>query len=539
MLTISQLTKSYGGQELFSQGNFFIGPGEKVGLVGPNGAGKTSLFRLIMKEERPDQGSIQASDSFKIAYFSQSVGEMKGESVLDTVIHGNKALKKLKERLSILEQKCSDPNIDPDEMEKVLNEMGDVQTQFEQLGGYDIEFRAQEILTGLGISPDLHSAPIDSFSGGWKMRVALAQVLAQNPDLVLLDEPTNYLDLESILWLEEWIKNFKGAIFMTSHDRHFMNGIVKKIIEVNHKKVTVFSGNYDFYEKEKVIRREQLQASFERQQQMLSKEEEFIARFAARASHAAQVQSRVKKIDKIDKIELPAEDHEINFTFPIPPRSGNEVVTMENLAKSWFKPSGEEKVVFKDVTGVIRRLEKVAVVGVNGAGKSTLLKIMSGQTESSSGKCEIGASVSVGYFSQFSLEVLDPKKTVIEELRGRVKEKNDGYLRNLLAAFLFRGDDVEKKISVLSGGEKSRLILAGLMSQNHNLLILDEPTNHLDLASREVLLKALKEFEGTVIMVSHDRYFLRELSTKVLEVSKGGVLYFPGDFDYYLEKKKA
>jgi ATP-binding cassette subfamily F protein 3 len=539
MLTISQLTKSYGGQELFSQGNFFIGPGEKVGLVGPNGAGKTSLFRLIMKEERPDQGSIQAPDSFKIAYFSQSVGEMKGESVLDTVIHGNKALKKLKERLSILEQKCSDPNIDPDEMEKVLNEMGDVQTQFEQLGGYDIEFRAQEILTGLGISPDLHSAPIDSFSGGWKMRVALAQVLAQNPDLVLLDEPTNYLDLESILWLEEWIKNFKGAIFMTSHDRHFMNGIVKKIIEVNHKKVTVFSGNYDFYEKEKVIRREQLQASFERQQQMLSKEEEFIARFAARASHAAQVQSRVKKIDKIDKIELPAEDQEINFTFPIPPRSGNEVVTMENLAKSWFKPSGEEKVVFKDVTGVIRRLEKVAVVGVNGAGKSTLLKIMSGQTESSSGKCEIGASVSVGYFSQFSLEVLDPKKTVIEELRGRVKEKNDGYLRNLLAAFLFRGDDVEKKISVLSGGEKSRLILAGLMSQNHNLLILDEPTNHLDLASREVLLKALKEFEGTVIMVSHDRYFLRELSSKVLEVSKGGVLYFPGDFDYYLEKKKA
>ena len=368
------------------------------------------------------------------------------------------------------------------------------------------------------------------------MRIALAKVLAQKAEFILMDEPTNYLDLESIVWLESWLKAFKGAVFMTSHDRDFLNGLVKKIVEVNHKTITVYSGNYDYYEKEREIRREQLVASSERQQAMLQKEEEFIAKFAARASHAAQVQSRVKKLDKIDRIEVMPEDQSINFEFPKPPRSGNDVVKLDNLAKVYVTPEGNEKKVFASVTGLVKRLERVAVVGVNGAGKSTLLKIISGLVNATEGKSEIGANVQLGYFSQYSMDVLNPNKTAFEEVRDRVKDKSDGYMRNLLAAFLFRGDDVDKKVSVLSGGEKSRLILATLLTNPCNLLILDEPTNHLDIRSREVLIEALKEFEGTIMIVSHDRHFLKQLTTKVAQVDKGGVTFFDGSYDEYLTR---
>jgi ATP-binding cassette subfamily F protein 3 len=417
-----------------------------------------------------------------------------------------------------------------------LEKLGDYQTEFEKLGGYEIEHQAAEVLTGLGIMPDSHARPVESFSGGWKMRIALAKVLAQKPEFILMDEPTNYLDVESIVWLESWLKNFKGAVFMTSHDRDFMNGLVKKIVEVNHRTITVYSGNYDYYEKERDIRREQLIASSERQQAMLQKEEEFIAKFAARASHAAQVQSRVKKLDKIERIEVIAEDQAINFEFPKPPRSGNDVVKMDTVGKIYVSPEGSEKRVFSAVSGVVKRLERVAVVGVNGAGKSTLLKVIAGLTDATEGKAEIGANVHVGYFSQYSMDVLNPQKTVFEEVRDRVKDKSDGYMRNLLAAFLFRGDDVEKKVSVLSGGEKSRLILATILTNPCNLLILDEPTNHLDIKSREVLVEALKAFEGTILIVSHDRHFLKQLTTQVAEVNKGGVTFYPGTYHEYLNR---
>jgi ATP-binding cassette subfamily F protein 3 len=323
---------------------------------------------------------------------------------------------------------------------------------------------------------------------------------------------------------------------MTSHDRDFMNGLVKKIIEVNHKTITVYSGNYDYYEKEREIRREQLIASSERQQAMLQKEEEFIAKFAARASHAAQVQSRVKKLDKIERIEVMPEDQAINFEFPKPPRSGNDVVKLDSVGKLFVTPEGAEKRVFAGVSGVVKRLERLAVVGVNGAGKSTLLKVIAGLMDSTEGKAEIGANVSVGYFSQYSMDVLNPQKTVFEEVRDRVKDKSDGYMRNLLAAFLFRGDVVEKKVSVLYGGEKSRLILATILTNPCNLLILDEPTNHLDIRSREVLVEALKAFEGTILIVSHDRHFLKQLTTQVAEVSKGGVRFYPGTYSEYLSQ---
>jgi ATP-binding cassette subfamily F protein 3 len=349
-----------------------------------------------------------------------------------------------------------------------------------------------------------------------------------------MDEPTNYLDVESIIWLENWLKSFKGAVMMTSHDRDFMNGLVKKIVEVNHKTITVYSGNYDYYEKEREIRREQLVASSERQQAMLQKEEEFIAKFAARASHAAQVQSRVKKLDKIDRIELMPEEQTINFEFPKPPRSGNDVVKMEDVGKVYVSPEGKEKRVFSSVSGVVKRLERVAVVGVNGAGKSTLLKVIAGLTEATEGKAAIGANVQLGYFSQYSMDVLNPNNTIFEEVRGRVQDKSDGYLRSLLAAFLFRGDDVEKKVSVLSGGEKSRLILATILTNPCNLLVLDEPTNHLDIRSREVLVDALKGFDGTMLIVSHDRHFLKQLTTQVAEVNKGGVTFYPGSYNEYL-----
>jgi ATP-binding cassette subfamily F protein 3 len=530
MITVSNLSKSYGGQVLYQNGSFFIGAGEKVGLVGPNGAGKTSLFRLIMGEERADTGTIDFANRLRICYFSQSVGELKGRSAIEEVIHGNPRLGFLKNEISKIEKALEEGEYS----DELLEKLGDFQTEFEKLGGYEIEYQAAEVLTGLGIAPADHGRPVETFSGGWKMRIALAKVLAQKPEFILMDEPTNYLDVESIIWLEEWLRAFKGAVLMTSHDRDFMNGLVKKIIEVNHKAITTYSGNYDYYEKEREIRREQLVASSERQQAMLQKEEEFIAKFAARASHAAQVQSRVKKLDKIDRIELMPEEQSINFEFPKPPRSGNDVVKMESVGKVYLSPEGNEKRVFAQVSGVVRRLERVAVVGVNGAGKSTLLKVIAGLTDATEGKAEVGANVHLGYFSQYSMDVLNPQKTLFEEVRDRVKDKSDGYLRSLLAAFLFRGDDVEKKVSVLSGGEKSRLILATILTNPCNLLILDEPTNHLDIRSREVLVEALKGFDGTMLIVSHDRHFLKQLTTQVAEVNKGGVTFYPGSYHEYL-----
>lgn len=535
-LSFSNVTKIQTGQALFTGATFQINPGEKVGLVGPNGAGKTSLFRLITGEDRPDEGQVSTSEGLRISYFSQNVGEMAGRSALQEVIEGDAKVSVLKKKLTEYEDKLSDPNLDPDEMNTILEKMGDVQTEYEKIGGYDLDSRAEEVLTGLGIAPKDHHRAVESFSGGWKMRIALAKVLVTVPDLIVMDEPTNYLDLETILWLEKWLQLFKGAVFMTTHDRDFMNNVAKKIIEIAHRKITVYSGDYNFYEKERDIRRTQLEAEHSRQRDMLAKEEDFIAKFKARASHAAQVQSRVKKLEKIDRVELPPEEQTISFDFPVPPRGSDDVVVMENLAKTWKTDEGDLK-VFEGLSAMVARQEKIAVVGVNGAGKSTLLKVICGQTEPTAGQVSIGPSIKVGYFSQYSLEVLNPEATVSDEVRSRLPNVSDGYLRNLLAAFLFRGDDVKKKVRHLSGGEKSRLVLAYLFSQGNNLLVLDEPTNHLDIISRGILMDALKAYEGTLLFVSHDRYFLHALGSKVMEVDKGGVTLWPGNYAWYLEKK--
>ena len=539
MLNISNLSKIQGGETLYSNVNLQINPGEKVGLVGPNGTGKTTLFRMIIGEEKPDTGQITFPDKFRMAYFSQNVGEMSGESAIEVVLHGDENIKVLKEKLREYENKLSDPELDPDEMNDILMKMGDVQTEFEKRGGYDLETRAEEVLTGLGVMPEDHHKQIEEFSGGWKMRIALARVLVVSPDLIIMDEPTNYLDMETILWLEKWLQDFSGAVFMTTHDRYFMNNVCKKIIEVANRRVTTFSGNYDFYEKDKDVRLNQLRSEFKKQQDSIQKDKEFIAKFKARASHAAQVQSRVKQLEKIDIVELPPEEQTIDFEFSTPPRGGDDVVVLKDLKKSWPKKDGQEQLIFNGLDTTIKRLEKLAVVGVNGAGKSTLLKTICGQTEPSGGEVVIGPSIKLGYFSQYSFDVLDPEKSVLEEVSSVLTTASDGYIRNLLAAFLFRGDDVLKKVKYLSGGEKSRLILATLLSQNNNLLVLDEPTNHLDIASREVLLKALKKYEGTIILVSHDRHFLKELAEKVYEIDKNKVTIYPGNYDYYLSKTQS
>lgn len=539
MISASNVSKLMSGVPLYTNANFQINPGEKVGLVGPNGAGKTTFFNMIVGQEKPDEGQISVSNNLRISYFSQKVGEMRGKTALQEVLEGDDELKLLQEQLREYEAKLCDPDLDPDEMNKILERMGDAQTEFEKRGGYELETNAQEILTGLGIGPDDHYKMVEDFSGGWKMRIALAKALVTKPDVILMDEPTNYLDMETILWLEQWLKQFKGAVFMTSHDRIFMNNIVNKIVEVSPMGIFSYSGNYDFYEGEKAIRKENNEAEFARQQANLKKEEEFIAKFKARASHAAQVQSRVKKLEKIDRVELEQDLEQMSIQLPEIPRGGNDVVVVKELGKYWLDTQGKKKPVFDSLTTTVNRQDKIAVVGVNGAGKSTLLKIIAGKTDPTSGEAKIGPSISMGYFGQYSFENLNMENTIFDELRAHLPSASDGFIRNLLAAFLFKGDEVFKKIKVLSGGEKARVILAWLLSTPYNLLLLDEPTNHLDIGSREVLLDALKRYEGTILFVSHDRYFLNELATKVMEVDHGNVYLHPGNYKSYLENKNG
>ncbi len=559
MIHLTNISKQHGSQILFQNASLQVLPASRNGLVGPNGAGKSTIFRLITREEEPDKGEISCAKKTVIGYFSQEVGEMAGRPVLAEVMAAAGEVTALGEQMREMEAAMARP-MDDGAMDALLERYGNAVEEFEHRGGYDLEARAQAVLTGLGIGPDAWQQPVESFSGGWKMRIGLAKILTISPDVLLLDEPTNHLDLESIIWLEEWLATeFKGALLMTCHDRDFMNRIVNRIIEVAAQGVTTYSGNYDFYLREREIRREQLLASFRRQQEMLAKEEDFIARFAARVSHAAQVQSRVKKLEKIERIQLPPEQKVFRFEFAEPTRSGDDVVWMDSLAKSWVldgtgvtaghgRPSvagakdgtgataGQEKSVFGGVSGVIRRQEKIAVVGVNGAGKSTFLKVLAGQVEPSGGTLRIGAGVLPGYFSQHSMELLNPELTVFETVQAVIPTGNIGVIRNLCAAFLFQGDDVDKRIANLSGGEKSRVVLATLLAQPLNFLILDEPTNHLDIQSIEVLLEALQKFTGTVILVSHDRRFLRLLVNRVFAIDHGALHIYEGDYSYYLRK---
>ncbi len=530
MVRLDNISKQHGPQILFVDASAALLRGEKVGLVGPNGAGKSTVFRLIMGEESVDDGQISIDRNVTIGHFSQDVGEMKGVSALAATMDGAGPVSALASELHELEHAMADPTR-ADELEKLVDRFGHAQARFDELGGYALEARAREIMAGLGFSQEQMDGDVGNLSGGWKMRVALARILLMRPNCMLLDEPSNHLDIESIIWLEEFLKDFDGALLMTTHDREFMNRVVSKIIEIDGGVMTSYSGNYDFYEKQRALHTVQAEAAYARQQAMLAKEIRFIERFKAQASHAAQVQSRVKKLDKIEKLELPRRRRTITFEFPESPRSGEDAVKIEGLCKRYG-----DHVIYDDFSLMIRRKERWSVMGVNGAGKSTLLKLVAGDIEANAGKVTLGAGVRMGYFAQHAMELLDPQKTVYETLEEAFPLASVGTLKSLGGCFGFSGSDIDKVCRVLSGGEKARVVMARLLYDRPNLLVLDEPTNHLDLATKEMLLSALHDFEGTMLFVSHDRRFLAALSNRVLELDGGATTTYGGGYLEYVAR---
>jgi len=536
MIRLDSISKQHGHQILFIDAAMGLQKGEKVGLVGPNGAGKSTIFRMIAGQEQPDDGRVLVEAGMTIGYFSQDVGEMAGQSAVSAVMDGAGPLSALAAEMAALEAAMVDPE-QADAMDALVARYGEVQGRFQELGGYALEDRAREVLAGLSFSEERMDGDVGLLSGGWKMRVALARILLMQPDGMLLDEPSNHLDLESLIWLEDFLKRYDGALLMTSHDREFMNRIVNKIVEIDGGSLTTYSGNYDFYEQQRALTEKQRQAQFDRQQAMLAKEIKFIERFKARASHAAQVQSRVKKLDKIERVEPPKRRQSIQFEFRSPPRSGDDVVSFKNVHKAYGSQS-----IYAGFDFQLKRKERWCILGVNGAGKSTLLKLVARAADPDlgtlpdTGTVTVGASVRMGYFAQHSMDLLDGDETVFESLDASFPQAGQGALRALAGCFGFSGDDVEKPCRVLSGGEKARLIMAKMLFDPPNFLVLDEPTNHLDMATKEMLVAALVEFEGTMLFVSHDRHFLAQLSNRVLELTPEGVHQYGGGYTEYVAR---
>ena len=528
MIRLDKIGKQNGRQIVFIEASAALQKGEKAGLVGPNGAGKTTLFRMMTGQEQPDEGQVSAERGITIGYFSQDVGEMRGRSVVAEVMDGAGPVSIVAAELKELEGTLADPER-ADEMEALVERYGEVQARFEELDGYALEGRAYEVLAGLGFSQEMMENDVGRLSGGWKMRVALARILLMRPDVMLLDEPSNHLDLESLIWLESFLKGYDGALLMTSHDREFMNRIVSKVIEIDGGTLTTYSGDYGFYEQQRALNEQQQQAQFERQQAMLAKEIKFIERFKARASHAAQVQSRVKKLDKIERVEPPRRRQTVAFEFQPAPRSGDDVAMLKGVHKSYGS-----RIIYEGFDFSIRRKERWCVMGVNGAGKSTLLKLVTGTAQPDSGSVTVGGSVKLGYFAQHAMDLLDGDLTIFEDLESTFPQAGQGSLRALAGCFGFSGDDVEKPCRVLSGGEKARLVMAKMLYDPPNFLVLDEPTNHLDIATKEMLIAALASYEGTMLFVSHDRHFLAALSNRLLELTGDGVRLYGGGYSEYV-----
>ncbi|MGJ0391521.1 MAG: ABC-F family ATP-binding cassette domain-containing protein [Methylocystis sp.] len=528
MIRLENISKQNGSQILFIEASAALMKGEKVGLVGPNGAGKTTLFRMIAGGEHPDEGQVSIDRGAVIGYFNQDVGEMAGRSAVAEAMDGAGPVSAVAAELRELEAAMADPDR-ADDMDAIIARYGEVQGRFEELDGYALEGRAREVLAGLNFSQEMMDGDVGALSGGWKMRVALARILLMRPDAMLLDEPSNHLDIESLIWLEEFLKGYEGALLMTSHDREFMNRIVSKVVEIDGGALNTYSGDYEFYEQQRALNEKQQQAQFERQQAMLAKEIKFIERFKARASHAAQVQSRVKKLEKIEKIEPPKRRQTILFEFRPAPRSGDDVATLKNVDKSYGS-----RPIYEGFDFAVRRKERWCVMGVNGAGKSTLLRLVAGAAQPDAGVVTVGASVKMGYFAQHAMELLDGDRTVFETLEDAFPQAGQGSLRTLAGCFGFSGDDAEKKCRVLSGGEKARLVMAKMLYDPPNFLVLDEPTNHLDLATKEMLITALASYEGAMLFVSHDRRFLAALSNRVLELTPEGVQRYEGGYKEYV-----
>ncbi|HEX2834301.1 MAG TPA: ABC-F family ATP-binding cassette domain-containing protein [Thermoanaerobaculia bacterium] len=532
MISFANVSKQYGKQVLFVEASFQLNPGEKAGLVGPNGAGKSTLFRMITGEESADDGVVNIPKKLAIGYFRQEVDEMSGRPVLEEAIAGSGRLGDLHHELIELERAMSDP--DTGDLDAVLERFGHVQEEYQHQGGYELESRAREVLHGLGFTDEQIDGDVGALSGGWKMRVSMAKILLGKFDVLLLDEPTNHLDIESIVWLERFLKTVSATILMTSHDRDFMNRLVSKIVEIDDGDIITYSGNYDFYVREREQREANQEAAYARQQAKLAKEQRFIDRFTAHAAKAAQVQSRIKMLEKQERVEPPKKRKAMKFDFRSPQRSGEDVVALKNVSKTF----GARR-IYNEFDFQIRRGERWCVMGKNGAGKSTLLKMVVGALTPDAGEVKLGASLKLGYFAQQSLDLLDPELTVWEQIQKDFPLEGVGTLRNLLGAFQFSGDDVDKRIRSLSGGEKSRLVMARMLLDPPNFLVLDEPTNHLDLATKEMLVEALNDFQGTMLFVSHDRTFLRGLANRVLELPSDEnptPLAYGGSYVEYVDK---
>jgi ATP-binding cassette subfamily F protein 3 len=529
VISVQSISKLLGKKELFSDVSFFIRPGEKVGLIGPNGAGKSTLFRILLGEVEPDTGVVSRPKHVSMGHLPQQWTPLEGKTVLAEVMDVNQRLNQVRSELATIENKLEAGGSKEGTGDLALRQ-AHLLEQIEHLGGYDLEARAKKILAGLGFDEAAAERPVAKLSGGWAMRVLLARLLLAEPDLLLLDEPTNHLDLESLLWLENYLNGLSSAVILVAHDRAFLNKVIHRILELEQGRVEEYKGNYDYYLQEREQRREIRLAAYRNQQDKLRQMEDFIARNRYRKDRARQVQSRIKQMDKIERVEAPTEEAEIHFSFPEPKRSGKRVLELQNIHKSY----GDVE-VYRGIDLVVERGDRLALLGENGAGKSTLLKLLAGLVEPTSGERRVGHNVTLGYYAQHQWEQLDAGRTVLAEASTVSGDMAESRLRALLGTFLFRGEDVLKKVSVLSGGEKARLTLCKLLMQSPNVLLLDEPTNHLDIASREVLEQALKDFPGTICFISHDRRFINAIAGECVMVGKGGIERFPGNYDDFKE----